>query len=395
MLLVEHLLNQELIMDKYEKRLQKVRLLLMTKPETSFFVALAYKLKTEVSEKVPTAGVCGTKVMFNPHFIDTLTDEELLFLYIHELMHLVLMHQERLGDREPVLWNVAGDYVINLPLVEKGFKMPAGGLLNRRFKGMTTEEVYQELLEDNPDMECPMLDLLPSDGDEPTPALTEEEKSQLKEILAEATQTAKMCGSDPGEMCPDIARSIYEIFSTQVDWRHILQRKITGTLKRKTDWLRPNKRMLPHYLPRSKRYGVDNVTLLIDVSGSVSQEELSTYVGEAFYILRTAKPKTVNVFFFSYGVTDKHTVRNHSDLKEVLHKDINSNGGTSLRATLFDLKDHKSDIVVIFSDGDFVLPERSAFNPKTQYIGCFTEILHEESMKELPWTIIKLNVDYY
>ena len=47
-----------------------------------------------------------------------LNREEWIFVLAHELLHVGLRHDERRGYRDPYLWNVACDYVINGWLVE-------------------------------------------------------------------------------------------------------------------------------------------------------------------------------------------------------------------------------------------------------------------------------------
>lgn len=79
-----------------------------------------------------------------------LSHEEVLFVYVHELLHVALLHHTRLQGRDPFLWNCACDFVINGWLVEMGVgKFPAtGGLYDPRLQGMGAEEVYDLLARD-------------------------------------------------------------------------------------------------------------------------------------------------------------------------------------------------------------------------------------------------------
>ena len=54
-----------------------------------------------------------------PAFVKALNDQELLFLCGHEVLHCVFDHFDRREDRNPQIYNMAGDYVINLLLVEE------------------------------------------------------------------------------------------------------------------------------------------------------------------------------------------------------------------------------------------------------------------------------------
>ncbi|RKT17364.1 putative metal-dependent peptidase [Streptomyces sp. 1114.5] len=77
------------------------------------------------------------------------TDEEWRFILGHEMLHAALRHGERRGGRDPFLFNVAADYVINGWLLEMGVgDMPEGLLHDPRLKGLSTEEVYDRIVGD-------------------------------------------------------------------------------------------------------------------------------------------------------------------------------------------------------------------------------------------------------
>src|SRR5690606_3578403 len=90
--------------------------------------------KTEFTKDdsvVPTAATDGSKIIFNEDFLDTLSDDEIIFLVAHECMHPMLEHPYRRNNRNHTRWNQAGDYVINELLVNEGIgHMPAQGLRN-------------------------------------------------------------------------------------------------------------------------------------------------------------------------------------------------------------------------------------------------------------------------
>ncbi|MFH8382868.1 hypothetical protein ACH4E7_18225 [Kitasatospora sp. NPDC018058] len=77
------------------------------------------------------------------------TDEEWRFILGHEMLHAALRHGERLGGRDPFLFNVAADYVINGWLLEMGVgEMPEGLLHDPQLKGLSAEEVYDRIVGD-------------------------------------------------------------------------------------------------------------------------------------------------------------------------------------------------------------------------------------------------------
>lgn len=71
------------------------------------------------------------------------------FVIGHELLHAGLRHDTRADGRDPWAWNVACDYVINGWLVEMGVgEIPDGVLYDAELKGMSAEEVYDQITTD-------------------------------------------------------------------------------------------------------------------------------------------------------------------------------------------------------------------------------------------------------
>ncbi|HEY2674789.1 MAG TPA: hypothetical protein VGJ07_31020 [Rugosimonospora sp.] len=71
------------------------------------------------------------------------------FVLAHEMLHAALRHGDRIGGRDPYLWNVAADYVINGWLVEMGVgEMPEGLLYDPDLAGLSAEAVYDRVATD-------------------------------------------------------------------------------------------------------------------------------------------------------------------------------------------------------------------------------------------------------
>ncbi len=79
-----------------------------------------------------------------------LSAEECRFVMAHELLHVGLRHDARRQGRDPYLWKVACDYVINHWLVEMGLgELPSvGGLLDPELKGLSAEAIYDRIVGD-------------------------------------------------------------------------------------------------------------------------------------------------------------------------------------------------------------------------------------------------------
>ncbi len=91
----------------------------------------------------PEAG----EIYINP--VRRYTSEEWRFILGHELLHAALRHGERCGGRDPYLFNVAADYVINGWLREMDVgDMPEGLLYDAQLAGLSAEEVYDRITTD-------------------------------------------------------------------------------------------------------------------------------------------------------------------------------------------------------------------------------------------------------
>lgn len=88
------------------------------------------------------------EVYINPAAVVTLEDAK--FVVAHELLHVGLRHDTRRRGRDPYLWNVACDFVINGWLIEMGLgELPQfGGLHDKELHGLSADAIYDRLVTD-------------------------------------------------------------------------------------------------------------------------------------------------------------------------------------------------------------------------------------------------------
>ncbi len=87
------------------------------------------------------------EIYVNP--LRRLSEAQWRFVLAHEMLHAALRHADRVGPRDPYLWNVACDYVINGWLVEMGVgEMPDDLLLDPALAGASAEDVYDRIATD-------------------------------------------------------------------------------------------------------------------------------------------------------------------------------------------------------------------------------------------------------
>lgn len=110
---------------------------------------ICYQLHISVAAVDAEAG----KIYFNPGAFTRDEEDreaEYRFVMAHELLHVALRHHARRQGRDPFLWNVACDYVINGWLVEMNVgMMPHFGVLyDPDLKGMNAEAIYDQIVKD-------------------------------------------------------------------------------------------------------------------------------------------------------------------------------------------------------------------------------------------------------
>ena len=78
----------------YIKRLLLSRMRILI--NNGFYGLLLMHIGFALDENISTAATDGEKIMFSPDFLDTLSDRELDFVLMHEIVHIALRHYDRL-----------------------------------------------------------------------------------------------------------------------------------------------------------------------------------------------------------------------------------------------------------------------------------------------------------
>jgi predicted metal-dependent peptidase len=121
------------------------------------YAPLVFRLVIKAAQWVMTMATDGKSLMFNPKFVAELPMEHLTFSILHEILHCVMRHPSRRGNRDPEIWNIATDLIVNGILVF-GEAMPHMSwiVLDRKYYGKnpstdvdwTAETIYDDLIKD-------------------------------------------------------------------------------------------------------------------------------------------------------------------------------------------------------------------------------------------------------
>ena len=137
--------------------------LILDKP---FLGALVLRLPMKAADQewCPTVATDARAFYYNADYIDQLTLDQTQFMLAHEALHCALCHFARRGHRIKHRWDLACDFAINPLLIEEGLKPPPDALWMDEYKGMTAEEIYP-LIEDDEEMETLDQHLYDSDSE--------------------------------------------------------------------------------------------------------------------------------------------------------------------------------------------------------------------------------------
>jgi predicted metal-dependent peptidase len=346
-------------LEEVNDRIRKAKLSLMLDTSTVFFCSLLANLKLIIDEGCKTAATDGVHLWFAPSYVLKWDGPHMLGLLLHEVMHVALQHMSRrtLQNLDARIWNYACDYYIDMYLSSLGYQVP-DALIEHKFVGLSALQIYDELLKDPPPkQENFRLDLvlIGDKGD-----LSESEKDELEEIaitnVSKAIIQADMAGK-PGSVPADIRQLLEERMNPKLPWEAIFQNHLSPHAKDDYSWARPNRRFMPDlYMPVMKSDALNAIFFSRDVSGSMTIPWLEAITCEMQYVWDVLKPIELRVTDFD---TEIHRDTRHAIGDEFDPLELFGGGGTDVTPIIEMIRAESPEIAVIFSDGDFDMPDLS------------------------------------
>ncbi len=114
-----------------------------------FFGSVVSNVEYKEDKDIGTAGTDGEVIYYNPEFLNNLTVDEQTFIMAHEVCHIAFNHPLRSEGKNPMLWNIATDGVINALLKNDGLTMIDGGIDIEDAINYNAEQLYEKLLKEN------------------------------------------------------------------------------------------------------------------------------------------------------------------------------------------------------------------------------------------------------
>ena len=373
--------DTQVVKDKEERRLSKVKISIMRNPKFALWSGLMTVGKTSIDENVPTACTNGRDERYGREFVKSLDDKELGFVVLHETLHKAYRHLftwRKLNDENPHLANLACDYVINLQLKDMDkdellIAMPqrngkAIGAVDERFRGMNAKQVFDILKEEDDGQgeggqggsggEAGQGGGFDDHDWEGAKALSEEGKKELERDIDQAIRQGviaqqKLAGQGGG----GLSRELQDLLEPKVDWRELLKEFVRSTCNAKdtSSWRRVNRRYLGSdiYMPTLIGERVGHLVIGIDTSGSVGGKELAEFLSEVQGIAKDVHPDKVDLIYWD-GAVAGHEEYDSSQVDNIVSStQPKGGGGTDPTCVMRYLKEKviKPEAVIMLTDG--------------------------------------------
>ena len=191
--------------------------------DNPFYGLLLMHVKFGLDEDCKTAYTDGDNICFSPDFLSELSNKEVDFVLMHEILHIALKHCERGNDYDPFLFNIACDIVVNSNILKSNDMdissitvHDVGALMHQAPNGVegynyTAEEVYQMLIKKKgKNKTIPIDDHTHWKNDNG-------KESKWDEIVSSAINSLKM-SNRYGTIPSGVERQYNELTNPKLDW---------------------------------------------------------------------------------------------------------------------------------------------------------------------------------
>jgi len=367
----------------------------------------------------------GKKLYYNEHYIDALTPDQTQFVLAHEALHCALSHFARRQNRVQHRWDMACDFAINPMLINDGMKPPIDANYLREYDGMTAEEIYPMLEDNDNDQERELEQNLNPDSDnekdddsggspdqhdqkegrdqkqksdskgqgeedggvrednsdkgdgagkkqegppeegegEPDPLTPQEIESlslQWQQRMASAAQQAIQAGKMGGSM----ARMVDHLLQPRLPWRMLLSRYMTMVARDDYTYMRPSSRRGDPAVYPSLRSAQLNIVVALDISGSISNNEINEFMSEVDSIKAQMRAR-ITLLVCDSKLADGCPWLFEPWDEFTMPQKFKGGGGTSFKPVIewAEEQDEAPSLIVYFTDAQGEFPEKEPAFP--------------------------------
>ena len=377
------------ISKKLEKAIARVLLYF----EEFGYIVLQWNIKEDKS--VPAMATDYEHLFFNPSIVERLNINELCAVLLHEILHVIFLHPTEIDKifsegKDPVLWNIAQEMVVNAEVQKliksrKNIDFILPGVPISPFKGIllkkseienknslerekvsgywydeewadkTSFEIYNALEKFSKEQKENLKKMYSNIfGNDIKPC---KDRKIMREAIERIIAVYKKAMQKKGDLPLGIKRQIMCLMESRVPWYRILQAFINKFALRQAEnfyWNAPNFRhplarkiIVPGYVKEE----IEDVVVVIDTSGSISNYQLERFVSELIKI--KSYIDEIIVYTTDAKIHEKIKIK---DLKEILFKiEFKGGGGTDFYEVFKEVK--KCACMIFFTDGYATYPE--------------------------------------
>ena len=376
-----------------QQRIERAYAIIVRTPELAAFSSLVMMGDAVIDPNLSTAMTDGRNIHYGEKFIQTLTDAELVFVALHEALHIGYRHLttwDRLFREDAELTNAACDYVINLILHDLSkttdkivFPMRDGkplGLLDEQYRGLNTDDVYRLLKQKDEEQQQQQQQC--ENGEQqaqPTPlrqeiaqqqfdehdfdAAAELDADEIEQLHDEVERAMQQGAMAAGKMGGDMPIALRKLLEPKVDWRTALANYIASAVKREPEsatWSRINRRVAglseyDVYMPTYYDERMAKIVVAVDTSGSVAAM-VHNFVTEVVSICRSVSPEELHLLYWDTSVSghEVYTPEQYDMIADTTRP--SGYGGTDVRCVPEHMRNNNltdADCVIVLTDGEF------------------------------------------
>lgn len=371
-------------------RLSKLRTRMLSSSNASFLASDVFKTDIKFSIELakmgmPTMGTDGIDVMIDPDFFTNNTVDENIFCLSHECLHILFGHIDmaKLINKDPKIWNIATDAVINASLVVSNIgKIPkecimsnSDGRVELKINGKklvinkchtkNAIDVYAEIIKhckQNPPPPGQGTSIQDGNGKDTGTMdahmhkkLSKDEKDEQKRRLNDKMVEGKLKGNMPGWFGDKIGKMLEGV----VDWRQELREIMVPMIKTRPTFSKPKRRSVNPdiILPGMLKVGL-KISVGIDTSGSIGKREREYFIGELQNIYDQFPRNSVKMSIYFHD-TEMYNKIEIQDIDEVMEAKQRS-GATCHKDIMNKMEEDGTTMAVFLTDGYSSFPNETA-----------------------------------
>lgn len=375
---------------KYSKRILLSRFRILN--NHGFYGILLMHMQFGIDTKCDTAYTDGYKINFSPNFLDELTNSELDFVMMHEILHIVLKHCFRGTKVDNETFNIACDIVVNSNILYSNnmnlssITLSKYGVAMHTIKGKegylyTAEQVY-EMLPKSPSKKSGKNQ---SDNNNSTNKennnsahsggsfddhthwnLNENDEyiiDEWEQRLIQATEmiSKREASTGVGKVPLGAARLVEKLTDSTVNWKEILNNFLSFEIG-DYSFLPPDRRMSgPFFMPDFNEL-VENeddpqdILFMVDTSGSISDKDISEAYSEIKGAIDQFPSLKGYLGFFDHEIYEPIPFESIDDLLKIRPY---GGGGTNFHIIFKYVQrlEEKPKAIVILTDGYAAFPK--------------------------------------